>query len=61
MDDADDAAVAALFARVTNEDGRFDILVNNATKLVGTTASGSFWQKPLEAADLLVVGPNGIS
>src|SRR5712692_9377774 len=48
VDHADDAAVAALFALIANEHGRLDILVNNAAKLVGTTAPGSFWQKPLE-------------
>ncbi len=56
MDHADDAAVAALFAQVANEYGRLDILVNNAAKLVGITAPGSFWQKPMEGADLLLVG-----
>ena len=56
VDHADDAAVAALFAKITNEHGRLDILVNNAAKLVGTTLPGSFWQKPLEGADLLLVG-----
>jgi NAD(P)-dependent dehydrogenase (short-subunit alcohol dehydrogenase family) len=56
VDHADDAAVTALFAQIANEHGRLDILVNNAAKLVGTTAPGSFWQKPLEGADLLLVG-----
>ena len=34
VDHADDATVAALFKRATNEHGRLDILVNNAAKLV---------------------------
>jgi NAD(P)-dependent dehydrogenase (short-subunit alcohol dehydrogenase family) len=47
VDHADDASAAALFAQIANEQGPLDILVNNAAKLVGTTAqvrSG----KPLE-------------
>jgi NAD(P)-dependent dehydrogenase (short-subunit alcohol dehydrogenase family) len=55
VDHADDAAVAAPFAEIVNEHARLDILVNNAAKLVGTTAPGSFWQKPLKGADLLLV------
>jgi len=38
VDHADDAAVAALFAQIANDNGRLDILVNNAAKLVWTTA-----------------------
>jgi NAD(P)-dependent dehydrogenase (short-subunit alcohol dehydrogenase family) len=57
VDHADDEAVAALFARVEAEHGRLDILVNNAAKVVAsTTMSGGFWQKPLEAVDLITVG-----
>jgi NAD(P)-dependent dehydrogenase (short-subunit alcohol dehydrogenase family) len=56
VDHADDEAVADLFARVKSEHGGLDILVNNAAKLVGTTMSAGFWEKPLEAADLLTVG-----
>jgi NAD(P)-dependent dehydrogenase (short-subunit alcohol dehydrogenase family) len=56
VDHADDEAVAELFAKVGRDHGRLDILVNNAAKLVGTTLPGGFWQKPLEAADLLTIG-----
>jgi NAD(P)-dependent dehydrogenase (short-subunit alcohol dehydrogenase family) len=57
LDHTDDDAVAALFARVKAEHGRLDILVNNAAKVVAsTTASGGFWEKPLEAVDLISVG-----
>jgi NAD(P)-dependent dehydrogenase (short-subunit alcohol dehydrogenase family) len=57
LDHADDEAVAALFARVKAEHGRLDILVNNAAQAAAsTTMSGGFWQKPLEAVDLITVG-----
>jgi NAD(P)-dependent dehydrogenase (short-subunit alcohol dehydrogenase family) len=48
--------VAELFAQVGRDHGRLDLLVNNAAKLVGTTLPGGFWEKPLEAADLITVG-----
>ncbi|HEY4050571.1 MAG TPA: SDR family NAD(P)-dependent oxidoreductase [Acidobacteriaceae bacterium] len=57
LDHADDEAVAALFARVKAAHDRLDILVNNAAQVVAsTTMSGGFWQKPLEAVDLITVG-----
>jgi NAD(P)-dependent dehydrogenase (short-subunit alcohol dehydrogenase family) len=57
LDHADDEAVAALFGRVKAEHGRLDILVNNAAQAAAsTTMSGGFWQKPLEAVDLITVG-----
>ena len=56
VDHSDDDAVAELFARVRRDHGRLDILVNNAAKLADTPRSGGFWEKPLEAADLLTVG-----
>jgi NAD(P)-dependent dehydrogenase (short-subunit alcohol dehydrogenase family) len=57
LDHADDEAVAALFARIKLEQGRLDILVNNAAKLgAATTMPGGFWQKPFEAVDLITVG-----
>src|ERR1700738_3399279 len=57
VDHADDEAVAALFARVKQEHGRLDILVNNAAKLVAsTTLDGGFWEKPLDTAGLITVG-----
>jgi NAD(P)-dependent dehydrogenase (short-subunit alcohol dehydrogenase family) len=57
VDHRDDATVAALFDRVKREHGRLDVLVNNAAMLAeGTTRPGGFWEKPLEAADLITVG-----
>lgn len=49
--------VAALFARVEAEQGRLDILVNNATSLHDAlTQPGPFWEKPLELTELWDVG-----
>jgi NAD(P)-dependent dehydrogenase (short-subunit alcohol dehydrogenase family) len=57
LDHTDDEAVAALFARVKAEHGRLDILVNNAANAgESTTMPGGFWEKPLEAVDLITVG-----
>lgn len=55
-DHGDDESVRELFARVEAEQGGLDILVNNAAKLAGITGPGGFWEKPLEAADLISVG-----
>ena len=55
VDHADDAAVAAFFARIGRDGGRLDILVNNAAR-VGAPASGGFWEKPLDMVDLITVG-----
>ena len=56
VDHGDDGAVAAFFDRVKVEHGRMDILVNNAAMLVSAPASGGFWEKPVEAADVIAVG-----
>lgn len=49
-DHADDAQVAALFERVRAEQGRLDILVNNATALPDDLPGGrGFWEMDLEA------------
>lgn len=56
VDHSDDTSVSALFDRITKKHGRLDILVNNAAKLVTTPGPGGFWEKPLEAADLINVG-----
>jgi NAD(P)-dependent dehydrogenase (short-subunit alcohol dehydrogenase family) len=57
VDHADDQAVAALFDRIKQEHGKLDILVNNAANLIATTTdAGGFWEKPLEAVELLNVG-----
>lgn len=56
-DHADDEQVAALFARVEAEQGRLDILVNNAFVVPDKLATkGPFWQKPLELQDMFEVG-----
>ncbi len=56
-DHADDDQVKALFERVTTEQGRLDILVNNVTALPdGITDSGPFWEKSLAQTQLFDVG-----
>ena len=57
VDHGDDAQVEALFAQVKSEQGRLDILVNNAFSLPeDLTASGSFWEKPLSNWEMIDVG-----
>ena len=56
-DHADDAAVAALFERVRSEQGRLDILVNNAFILPDDLLDPQgFWEKPLSNWDMMDVG-----
>ena len=56
-DSADDAAVAALFEQVMAEQGRVDILVNNAAAIYDElNAPGDFWEKSLAMADIITVG-----
>jgi NAD(P)-dependent dehydrogenase (short-subunit alcohol dehydrogenase family) len=56
-DHADDARVRQLFEQVADEQGRLDILVNNATSLhEALTRSGPFWEKPLALTELWEVG-----
>ncbi len=56
-DSADDAAVAALFEQVMAEQGRIDILVNNAAAIYDElNAPGNFWEKSLAMADIITVG-----
>jgi NAD(P)-dependent dehydrogenase (short-subunit alcohol dehydrogenase family) len=56
-DHAKDADVQALFERVQKEQGRLDILVNNATFLHDNLIDkGGFWTKPLELVHILDVG-----
>lgn len=56
-DHANDEQVAALFRQVRAEQGRLDILVNNATDLQPeVTDRGPFWEKPLALGSLLDVG-----
>lgn len=56
-DHADDAAVEALFAKVLAEQGRIDLLVNNAAAIYDEIMlPGAFWEKPLKLGDLINVG-----
>jgi NAD(P)-dependent dehydrogenase (short-subunit alcohol dehydrogenase family) len=57
VDHADDDQVAALFEQVRNEQGRLDILVNNAFALPeDLTEQGPFWDEPLSHWDMVDVG-----
>lgn len=56
-DHGDDQQVKALFEQVEREQGRLDILVNNALVVPeGLTLPGPFWKKPLGLQDILDVG-----
>ena len=56
-DHGDDAAVAALFARVSDEQGRLDVLVNNAFQLSDDLLEPKgFWEKPLSNLEMWDVG-----
>ena len=56
-DHADDGSVAALFARVADENAQLDLLVNNAAAISDAlTNPAPFWEKPLDLADVLDVG-----
>jgi NAD(P)-dependent dehydrogenase (short-subunit alcohol dehydrogenase family) len=57
IDHGDDSQVKVLFEQVARDQGRLDILVNNACTLHDQlTAPGGFWEKPLEIVDMLEVG-----
>ena len=57
VDHADDAQVASLFARVAQEQGGLDILVNNAFALPeDLTEAKPFWEKPLSNWEMVDVG-----
>jgi NAD(P)-dependent dehydrogenase (short-subunit alcohol dehydrogenase family) len=57
VDHADDEQVAALFDQVEKEQGRLDILVNNAFSLPeDLTEPQPFWQKPLSNWEMVDVG-----
>jgi len=58
VDHRDDDSAQALFQRVGREQGRLDILVNNAALIREELQSAApFWEKPLAAStDLLEVG-----
>jgi NAD(P)-dependent dehydrogenase (short-subunit alcohol dehydrogenase family) len=57
VDHGDDEQVAALFEQIEREQGRLDILVNNAFSLPeDLTEPGSFWEKPLSNWEMVDVG-----
>jgi NAD(P)-dependent dehydrogenase (short-subunit alcohol dehydrogenase family) len=57
VDHGDDNQVEALFDRVRAEQGRLDILVNNAFSLPeDLTEPGGFWEKPLSNWEMVDVG-----
>ena len=57
VDHADDDQVAALFEQVRREQGRLDILVNNAFALPeDLTTKAGFWEKPLSNLEMFEVG-----
>jgi NAD(P)-dependent dehydrogenase (short-subunit alcohol dehydrogenase family) len=57
VDHADDGQVQALFGRVRREQGRLDILVNNACLIRDELMHPvNFWEKPLNVVDMLDVG-----
>lgn len=57
VDHADDGQTKALFDRVGREQGRLDILVNNAAVIRDEMmARTPFWEKPISIVDILDVG-----
>ena len=57
VDHADDAQVAALFAQVKAEQGRLDLLVNNAIAIPASmTDRVAFWEKPIANWEMADVG-----
>lgn len=57
VDHADDVQVKALFDQVEQEQGRIDILVNNACAIHDQLATaGQFWEKPLAIGNMINVG-----
>lgn len=56
-DHGDDSQVEALFARIMQEQGRLDVLVNNATYIHSQLIEKKpFWDKELDAVRILDVG-----
>lgn len=57
VDHSDDAQVKALFEQIDKEQGRLDILVNNACAIPdGLTDGKPFWQKDLQQLAIMDVG-----
>jgi NAD(P)-dependent dehydrogenase (short-subunit alcohol dehydrogenase family) len=56
-DHADDDQVATLFEQVERDQGRIDVLVNNACAIQDALhAPGNFWDKPLSLSQMINVG-----
>ncbi len=56
-DSSDDAQIKALVDQVIAEQGRIDILVNNACAVHDQlSAPGNFWEKPLAIGNMITVG-----
>jgi len=49
-----DAEVAQVFERIRGDEGRLDVLVNNATAEMGAMVGKRFWELPLELWDDLI-------
>lgn len=57
VDLANDQEIADLFARVSQEQGRLDILVNSAISIPPEmTAPGGFWEKPVSNIEIMDIG-----
>ena len=57
VDHFKDAEVEALFERIQRDQGRLDILVNNAISIPKElTEPGSFWEKPISNWEMIDVG-----
>ncbi len=57
VDHGNDDEVEELFRQVMRDQGKIDILVNNAAAIYDElTTPGRFWEKPLKLADIINVG-----
>lgn len=57
VDHGDDAQVASLFERIRRDEGRLDILVNNAAAIHDALITpGGFWERPVGLVDILDIG-----
>ena len=57
VDHANDEQIAALFAQIARDEGRLDLLVNNAFSIPeDLTDPGGFWEKPLSNLEMFDVG-----
>lgn len=57
VDHADSEQIAALFEQIRYEQGRLDILVNNAIAIPEEmTQPGGFWEKPLQNWEMFDIG-----